>query len=53
MSNCSIDLNFLESNSELVIRNLVNVSDEQPVTTSYQWYKGNDGKSYGKLSFTC
>ena len=26
---------------------MVNVSDEQPVTTSYQWYKGNDGKSYG------
>ena len=27
MSNCSIDLNFLESNSEAVIRNLVNISD--------------------------
>ena len=46
MSNCSIDLNFLESNSELVIRNMVQIEQEQ-VTTEYQWFKGNKGKSYG------
>ena len=47
MNTCSIDLNFLESNSELVIRNLVYINPKQFVSTEYQWYKGNQGKSYG------
>ena len=47
MNNCGIDLNFLESNNELVIKSLVNILDSIPLTTSYQWYKGIPGKSYG------
>ena len=47
MSNCGIDLNFLESNNELVIRSLVYIADNIPLTSSYQWYKGIQGKSYG------
>ena len=47
MSNCGIDLNFLESNNELIIKSLVDISDSIPLTSNYQWYKGIQGKSYG------
>ena len=47
MKNCGIDLNFLESNNELIIKSLVDISDSIPLSSSYQWYKGLPGKSYG------